>query len=84
MLISAVSPLRFETPMASGLLLLNSLYQQHQASCQHDLMQVMGLQHALAMVGGIVTPPLIISYLQKDSGVANCEYMELNSSVVRS
>ena len=36
-------------------------------------MQVMGLQHALAMVGGIVTPPLIISYLQKDAGIANCE-----------
>ena len=34
---------------------------------------VMGLQHALAMVGGIVTPPLIIGYLQDDPKVANCE-----------
>ena len=34
---------------------------------------VMGLQHALAMVGGIVTPPLIIGYLQKDPAVANCK-----------
>ncbi|KAL3137001.1 hypothetical protein ABBQ32_006593 [Trebouxia sp. C0010 RCD-2024] len=32
---------------------------------------VMGLQHALAMVGGIVTPPLIIGYLQDDPKVAN-------------
>lgn len=36
-------------------------------------MQVMGLQHALAMVGGIVTPPLIISYLQDDTAVSNCK-----------
>lgn len=34
---------------------------------------VMGLQHALAMVGGIVTPPLIIGYLQDDPEVANCK-----------
>ena len=34
---------------------------------------VMGLQHALAMVGGIVTPPLIIGYLQDDPAVANCK-----------
>lgn len=34
---------------------------------------VMGLQHALAMVGGIVTPPLIVGYLQDDPGVANCK-----------
>lgn len=34
---------------------------------------VMGLQHALAMVGGIVTPPLIIGYLQNDPKVANCK-----------
>ncbi len=34
---------------------------------------VMGLQHALAMVGGIVTPPLIIGYLQDDPKIANCE-----------
>ena len=34
---------------------------------------VMGLQHALAMVGGIVTPPLIIGYLQDDPAIANCE-----------
>lgn len=35
----------------------------------------MGLQHALAMVGGIVTPPLIIGYLQDDPKVANCELL---------
>ena len=34
---------------------------------------VMGLQHALAMVGGIVTPPLIIGFLQDDPEVANCK-----------
>ena len=33
----------------------------------------MGLQHALAMVGGIVTPPLLVGYLQKDAGIANCK-----------
>ena len=53
-------------------------------SCKHDCMQVMGLQHALAMVGGIVTPPLIISYLQKDSGIANCESSDLILSVASS
>lgn len=37
---------------------------------------VMGLQHALAMVGGIVTPPLIIGYLQDDAKVANCESLD--------
>jgi len=36
---------------------------------------VMGLQHALAMVGGIVTPPLIIGYLQDDPKIANCEWL---------
>lgn len=36
---------------------------------------VMGLQHALAMVGGIVTPPLIIGYLQDDPAIANCEWL---------
>ena len=36
---------------------------------------VMGLQHALAMVGGIVTPPLIIGYLQDDPAIANCEFI---------
>ena len=34
---------------------------------------VMGLQHALAMVGGIVTPPLIIGYLQDDPKISNCK-----------
>ncbi|KAL0033065.1 hypothetical protein WJX79_000796 [Trebouxia sp. C0005] len=41
---------------------------------------VMGLQHALAMVGGIVTPPLIIGYLQDDPKVAN--YLVASSLIV--
>ncbi|DBB13713.1 TPA: hypothetical protein ACH3X3_000728 [Trebouxia sp. C0006] len=41
---------------------------------------VMGLQHALAMVGGIVTPPLIIGYLQDDPAIAN--YLVASSLIV--
>ena len=42
----------------------------------------MGLQHALAMVGGIVTPPLIIGYLQDDPKVANCRWQEVAATAL--
>ena len=42
---------------------------------------VMGLQHALAMVGGIVTPPLIIGYLQDDPKVANCRWQDIDAAI---
>lgn len=44
---------------------------------------VMGLQHALAMVGGIVTPPLIIGYLQDDPAISNCKHLQYTEMVTR-
>jgi xanthine/uracil permease len=37
---------------------------------------IMGLQHALAMAGGLVTPPLLIGLLapREDTATKSCEY----------
>ena len=34
---------------------------------------VMGLQHALAMIGGLITPPLLIGALAKNGDTQRCE-----------
>lgn len=33
------------------------------------LAAIMGLQHALAMVGGLITPPLVVSSVANDPGI---------------
>lgn len=43
---------------------------------------LMGFQHAVAMVGGIIVPPIIISSTQKDPTIRSCEFASLYLSIL--